>query len=124
MALNTHQRHMLQGSLIAVWLGTAVVSAVEAHGQSLQLIADAGVHQPGWQAAAIWGGIALDAVLGLAMCLRPRRGTWIAALCAMAGMTLVATVLAPGLWLHPLGPLLKNLPIAAALWVLISDETP
>lgn len=95
---------------------------MEAHGQSLQLMRDAGVHHPRWQALGIWGGIALDTVLGLAMCWCPRRATWIAALLAMGAMTLVATVLAPVLWLHPLGPLLKNLPVAAVLWVLIQDD--
>lgn len=122
MAMNVAQRRALQASLIAVWLGTAAVSALEARGQSLQLMQDAGVQHPGWQAVGIWGGIALDTVLGLAMCWRPQRATWIAALVAMGFMTAVATVLAPGLWLHPLGPLLKNLPIAAMLWVLIQDD--
>jgi hypothetical protein len=31
-------------------------------------------------------------------------------------------VLNPGLWLHPLGPLLKNIPIAAVLWVLARKQ--
>lgn len=124
MALTTTQRRVLQGSLIAVWLGTAAVSAFEVRGQSLQLMREAGIRHPAWQAACIWGGIALDGALGMAMCWRPRRSTWVAALSAMATMSLVATVLVPGLWLHPLGPLLKNLPIAAVLWVLISDDTP
>ncbi|RRS02530.1 epimerase [Aquabacterium soli] len=122
MALNQAQRRVLHASLITVWLGTAVVSALEARGQSLQLMQQANVQHPIWQAIGIWGGIVLDAVLGVAMLLRPRRATWIAALIAMGAMTVVATVLAPTLWLHPLGPLLKNLPIAAMLWVLISDE--
>ena len=30
----------------------------------------------------------------------------------------------PDLWLHPLGPLSKNLPIAAALWVLWQSTRP
>ena len=122
MAMNAAQRQVLQVSLIVVWLGTAAVSAVQARGQSLQLMRDAGVNHPSWQGLGIWGGIALDTVLGLAMCWRPRRTTWIAALLAMGAMTVVATVLAPALWLHPLGPLLKNLPIAAVLWVLIQDD--
>lgn len=122
MAMNAAQRQVLQVSLIVVWLGTAAVSAVQAHSQSLQLMRDAGVNHPSWQALGIWGGIALDTVLGLAMCWLPRRATWVAALLAMGAMTLVATVLAPALWLHPLGPPLKNLPIAAVLWVLIQDD--
>ncbi len=42
----------------------------------------------------------------------------------MSAMTLAATVLQPGLWLHPLGPLLKNLPIAALLWHLYRRASP
>jgi hypothetical protein len=30
--------------------------------------------------------------------------------------TLLASAMVPFLWLHPLGPLLKNLPILALLW--------
>lgn len=33
-------------------------------------------------------------------------------------MTFTATLLVPALWLHPLGPLTKNLPIAVALLLL------
>ena len=47
------------------------------------------------------------------MCIRDR------ALLAMLGMTLVATVMLPALWLHPLGPLTKNVPIAVVLWMLM-----
>ena len=32
--------------------------------------------------------------------------------------SLAATAIDPGWWLHPLGPLTKNLPIAAILWTL------
>ena len=38
-------------------------------------------------------------------------------------MTIVTTALLPAMWLHPLGPLLKNLPIAAAL-VVLRRNTP
>jgi hypothetical protein len=40
-------------------------------------------------------------------------------LLAMLGMTVVATVMQPTLWLHPLGPLTKNVPIAVVLWILM-----
>jgi hypothetical protein len=51
--------------------------------------------------------------------LRPSRRVYGLALALMLCMTAIATVLDPSLWLHPLGPLTKNLPIAAILWVLI-----
>lgn len=105
----------LHASLVAVWLGTAAVSALEFRGQSVQLLADAGLHDPRWQAGLIAGGIAADLIVGLWLAWRPGRASGAAALGLMAVMTVAATVLQPALWLHPLGPLLKNLPIAAAL---------
>lgn len=52
------------------------------------------------------------------MWLRPGRTSYLAALLAMLFMTLVATLLLPGLWLHPLGPLTKNVPMVAVLALL------
>ena len=106
-------------SLVAVWLGTALASAIEANGQGVKLLGDAGIGDPQSQAVLIWSGAAADLAIGLALWHRPCRPTYAAALAAMALMTLIATVLQPSLWLHPLGPLLKNLPIAAALWLLM-----
>lgn len=106
-------------SLVVVWLGTALVSAIEADDQAAQLLQAAGIAAPHWQAALIWAGIAADLGVGLALWLRPGRASFTAALTLMTLMTVVATVLEPTLWLHPLGPLLKNLAIAAALWLLM-----
>jgi hypothetical protein len=52
------------------------------------------------------------------MWIKPGRTVYLAALGTMVVMTLAATAVAPALWLHPLGPLTKNVPIAVALWVL------
>lgn len=57
--------------------------------------------------------------LGLALLLRPGRAIYLSALLLMTAMTVIGTALQPTLWLHPLGPLLKNLPIAAMLWFLL-----
>lgn len=45
-----------------------------------------------------------------------------AALLSMLLMSAIATLLLPSLWLHPLGPLLKNIPLAAMFWILIQKE--
>ena len=105
----------LHASLVAVWLGTAAVSALELRGQSTQLLADAGLHDARWHAVLIASGIAADVLVGLWLAWRPGRASGAAALALMGVMTVAATVLQPALWLHPLGPLLKNLPIAAVL---------
>ena len=109
---------LLRLSLAATWLATAAASAIEARGQSARLLALAGIRSPGWQAVALWGGVAWDTLVGLALAAWPRRRAVDAALASMLALTAVASLLLPSMWLHPLGPLLKNLPIGAALVVL------
>ncbi|HEY4080933.1 MAG TPA: DoxX-like family protein [Burkholderiaceae bacterium] len=109
---------LLRKSLIATWLLTAVFSVIEWHGQSHAMLEAAGMGSPFWRDAWILLGAAFDAVVGLALWLRPGRLSYRVALIGMVAMTVIATVLLPSLWLNPLGPLLKNLPIAAALLTL------
>ncbi len=116
-------RSLLRWSLIVVWLLTAVVSIVEWQGRSSELLAASGVVRPWLRDVVIGAGVAVDLLLGLALWRRPGRATYLLALGMMLAMTVAATVLQPGLWLHPLGPLLKNLPIGALLWVL-ARRTP
>lgn len=110
---------MERASLIAVWLGTAVVSALTAHSQGPALLHAGGVPEAlhPW---LIGAGTAADLLLGLAMWFAPGRVVYGTALAVMAAMTVAATAIDPSLWLHPLGPLLKNLPIAAMLWALMN----
>ena len=112
----------LRCSLVAVWLGTAVASAIEHRGASQALLAQAGLQSAQWMQTWIWGGIAADTAIGLALWCRPGRTTYAAALVLMLVMTATATALLPSLWLDPLGPLLKNLPIAALLIALYRSE--
>lgn len=60
----------------------------------------------------------MDAALGLWLFIRPSRAAYLLALVTMVVMTAVATLISPALWLHPLGPLSKNIPIAGMLWIL------
>jgi DoxX-like family len=112
---------LLRLSLVVVWLITALVSLIELRGQSAALLMAAGLTNTAWMDALIWSGALLDAALGLALWLVPRKSVYWCALLSMALMTLVATLLSPSLWLHPLGPLLKNIPLAAMFWVLIQS---
>ena len=125
--MNQVSARLLRASLVVVWLATAVVSVWELHGQSRELLAGlptawAGGHAPWLPTAIILAGAAADAVLGLWLALRPGRKAYGAALLMMLAMTLLATAIHPAWWLHPFGPLTKNLPIAAILWVLLQDE--
>lgn len=115
--------NLLRLSLVVVWLATGFVSLIELRGQSADLLAAAGMTNPLWIDVLIWSGAVLDVALGLALWLIPRASVYWCALASMTAMTLVATLLSPTLWLHPLGPLLKNIPLAAMLWVLIQKDS-
>lgn len=122
MTLSRADLAVLRYSLVFVWLATALVSVWELQGQSLGLLVAAGIHNPLVAQGLVWVGAGADLVLAMAMCWKPGRATYGAALVLMAAMTLVATVLDASLWLHPLGPLTKNVPIAAVLWVLAKER--
>ena len=116
-------RRLLLASMFAVWLGTAAVSAIGLHTQGRDLLLAAGLQSDFWIAALILSGAAADLWVGVWLWWRPGRPAYAAALALMGTMTVLATVLLPGLWLDPLGRLLKNLPIAAILCVLWRADT-
>ncbi|RYF06516.1 MAG: epimerase [Comamonadaceae bacterium] len=120
--MKPHDLRLLRASLVAVWLGTAIASAIGYQGASQALLVQAGLQSPVWMQIWIWGGVAADTLVGLALWRRPGRAAYAAALALMLVMTAMATALLPSLWLDPLGPLLKNLPIAALLIVLYRLE--
>lgn len=122
MNLATRDHHLLRYSLVFVWLATAFVSVWEWRGQSQQLLAALPADAEWMKSPLIVGGAAVDAALGLWLLFKPSRRAYLAALSVMLCMTLLATAVEPSWWLHPLGPLTKNVPIAAILWVLARSK--
>lgn len=118
MILKDAEVKLLRYCLVFVWLVTAFVSIWESEGMSLALLKDAGLNQPAFVNLAIYGGSGIDMLLGIAMLFKPSQRVYQAALAVMFLMTLIATIFAPQLWLHPLGPLTKNVPIAFILFIL------
>jgi len=114
---------LLRASLIAVWLGTAAVSLIDAQDVGRTLLQQSSVTSEPLLRLLILGGSTMDVALGLLLWCKPSRPTYSLALAVLALMTAAATWVAPALWLDPLGPLLKNLPIAAILLVMLQTES-
>jgi hypothetical protein len=65
----------------------------------------------------------MDLAFGIATLLVSRRRyVWLAQIAVIALYTVIISVRLPEFWLHPFGPLLKNLPMVAAIVVLYHLE--
>jgi hypothetical protein len=60
----------------------------------------------------------MDLLLGAGVWLFRGRRLWRAQLAVIAAYTALLSFFIPELWLHPFGPLLKNIPMAAAIVLL------
>jgi hypothetical protein len=109
-------------ALALVWLWTAAVSlGLYPRAGSLQLLAAAGVPEP-LRHAALYGAGLLDLAFGVLTLLpdgRRPRWLWRAQGLLVLGYTVVITLRLPEYWLHPYGPISKNLPFLA--WLVLLD---
>jgi hypothetical protein len=78
---------------------------------------------PRWAPLFLYGAAGLDLVLGvLTLVLKRRVGLWLAQIALIVGYTAIISVRLPEYWLHPYGPVLKNLPMLAVLWLLYAVD--
>ena len=114
---------VLRYAIALVWIATAIVSAglypVEL---SYQLLERTGV-PAAYAPLMLYGASAFDLLLGLGiLLLARRRWLWLAQLGLIGFYTVVIAWKLPEFLLHPYGPLTKNLPMLAAIWLLYELE--
>jgi uncharacterized protein YbjT (DUF2867 family) len=121
---------VLRVAVALVWLWTGIVSlGLYPVQDSYALLARVGLHGA-LATAALYGAALLDLVLGALTLVAPPRwrpAVWGAQLLLIGGYTLLITLFLPEYWLHPYGPLSKNLPMMAAialLWALEPVQRP
>jgi len=113
----------LRWSIVAVWLMTAIVSyGLYPVAASYDLLARTGI-PPALQPLMLYGAASFDLLLGLGIAFLPRRRPlWLAQLGLIGFYTIVIAWKLPEFLLHPYGPLTKNLPMLAAIWLLYELE--
>ena len=114
---------LLRISLSAVWLMAGVVSMgiypIEESYVLLERVGIMGTLAP----IVLYGAASLDIVFGLATLFLPqRRLLWLAQATLIIIYTIIITIFLPEFWLHPFGPLIKNLPILATIYLLYKLE--
>lgn len=115
---------ILRAALAALWIVTGLLSlGVYPVADSYALLARTGL--PGWaMPPALYGAALLDIALGVATLWRPGRWLWLAQAALIGAYTVIITWKLPEFWLHPYGPILKNVPILALLLLLHQTEKP
>ena len=110
-------------ALALVWIVTGIVSfGLFPTEQSFELLARAGVPAL-LQPLMLYGAAALDVSIGVGLLLLKRRQwLWLLQAALILGYTLIITIKLPEFWLHPYGPILKNLPILAAIVLMYELE--
>lgn len=114
---------MLRLSIAFVWIATAIVSAfIYPPDLSYELLVRTGV-PPAYGPLMLYGASAFDLLLGLGILFLPRRRwLWCAQLALIGFYTVVIAWKLPEFLWHPYGPLTKNLPMLAAIWLLYELE--
>jgi uncharacterized protein YbjT (DUF2867 family) len=114
---------MLRVALAIVWILTGLLSlGIYPVGQSLELLRLVGLD--GTLASATLIAAALvDIGLGFATLLAPSRVLWRLQIALIVVYSLIITIFLPAYWLHPFGPVLKNIPILALLLLLDAFES-
>ena len=118
-ALLTWLLPLLRVSVALVWIVTGIVSlGIFPVDDSLKLLSRVGIPAPA-QPYALYGAAVLDIILGMLSLMRRRpRWLWPAQIVLVLGYTAIISVRLPEFWLHPYGPILKNLPLLGVLLLL------
>jgi nucleoside-diphosphate-sugar epimerase len=110
---------LLRWNIAAVWIATGIVSlGIYPTSASYELLARTGV-PAALQPLLLYGAATLDLMFGLCtLLLRRRWWLWTAQMALIVGYTVIISIRLPQFWAHPYGPILKNLPLLAAIWLL------
>jgi hypothetical protein len=118
---------VLRVAVAILWIWTGIVSfGLYPVAESYALLARVGL-TGGLATIALYGAALLDLGLGTACLAAPprwRRPVWLAQAALILGYTALITLFLPEFWLHPYGPLSKNVPLLAALGLLWGLEPP
>lgn len=116
-------RPVLRIVLGLFWLFSGLITAFDPARSDAMLILDLAGFDGGWALAALWGGVAADVLLGgLVLIDRHVRLAGVGMIAVTAAYLAVLSLTIPELWLDPLGPLVKTLPIIPATLVMMALE--
>lgn len=118
----SHLRVPLRLSVAFIWLATGIISAFVSTAAGFELLRQVGVAGP-LASVALYGTSCFEIAIGLATAIGYRiRLMGAIQIVLMLGFMAILTVGMPDLWLHPFGPLTKNIPLLGATLAMMALE--
>jgi uncharacterized protein YbjT (DUF2867 family) len=113
----------LRTGLALLWIATAIISGfIYPLEKSMAMVSGLGVSDS-HASAFVYGGAALDALLGSALLANFRPAfVGVLQIIVMLAFTVLATMAVPQAWSDPFGPLMKNLAVLLATLTMIALE--
>jgi uncharacterized protein YbjT (DUF2867 family) len=111
---------LLRLALGLIWIASGLIGLAAAEDFVTRLLGDLGIseslHKAFW-----WGACALDVVIGAAVLLSRRTVlVGVVQLAVIAAYSVALTLVWPDIWLDPFGAVVKNIPFALAVLVLMA----
>ena len=120
--MQPHELTAIRITLAAIWLITGVLSlGIYPKQDSLNLLARVGLHHAAAQ-TVLYLASAMNIVLGGLTLFLHRKILWLCQAMIIMFYTLMISLWLPEFWLHPFGPILKNLAVLMLLWLLYQYE--
>jgi hypothetical protein len=120
--MNPSDLRLIRYAVATIWLVTGVVVlTIYPKQDSLDMLARVGLS--GMPAmVALYGGAGLDLLLGVMTLTVRGKSLWKIQAGLIVVYSMIITIYLPEFWMHPFGPILKNLPILVLLSLLHNNE--
>jgi hypothetical protein len=113
---------LIRGVLAIVWIATGVLSlGIFPQQESLGLLEKVGLHGD-VALVALYSSATLDILLGFLTLAYPSPILWRTQAALVIVYSVIIAIYLPLYWLHPFGPVLKNLPFLLLLWILHENK--
>lgn len=109
-------------SLSFLWFFTGITSALFARDVGYEVLANGGI-TGNLATLCIFSGSVLDVVIGIWLLTGKKlKVCYLVQMVVIAVYTLLLTAIEPTFWLHPFGPLTKNIPLLVMIYYLYNKE--
>ena len=109
-------------SLAFLWIFTGLVSSVFVPGIGFNILKSAGISGE-LASFFVYGGSLVDILIGIwILTNKGMKWCYRIQIAVILTFTLLLTIIDPSYWLHPFGPLTKNIPILALIFILLKHE--